>query len=182
MEIVTKRFLLRDFREEDVSAFEAYHADSRSQEFYGVEEAKPGHAKQLIAMFNRWAEETPRRNYQLAIIQHKEPQSLVGCCGLRSADSKPGRAELGIELAPACWSRYGYAVEVMRALVAFGFDSLRLNEIYGGTVSANARIARLANSFGETAETRPAPAWMEARGWSQVELQLTREQWQKMAV
>lgn len=178
MEIVTSRFLLRDFVEEDSPAFTSYHADPRSVELYGEEQAKPGHAHELIALFKSWAEERPRRNYQLAIIQRKEPQLLLGCCGLRCAGSEAGKAELGIELAPQYWGRYGYAIEVMRALVEFGFGSLELNEIYGTTVSVNARIARLASSFGAVAITRPTPAWMLAKGWSQVEWQVTREQWE----
>jgi [ribosomal protein S5]-alanine N-acetyltransferase len=178
MEIVTKRFLLRDFIEDDAPAFEAYHADPRSLEFYGADEAKPGHAQELLEVFKNWAGEHPRRNYQLAIIQRKEPQILVGCCGLRSAESEAREAELGIELAPNYWDRYGYTIEVVRALVQFGFGSLGLKKIYGGTVSANARIARLVSAFGAVAIARPTPAWMAARGWSRIEWQITREQWE----
>lgn len=160
-------------------AFAAYHADPRSLDLYGEEQAKPGHAHELFALFKSWAEERPRRNYQVAIIQRKEPtQLLLGCCGLRSAGSEAGKAELGIELAPQYWGHYGYAIEVMRALVEFGFASLELKEIYGGTVSVNARIARLASWFGAVAVTRPTPAWMVAKGWSQVEWQVTGEQWE----
>lgn len=177
MEISTRRFILRDFVEEDAPAFVAYHADPRSLEFYGEDQAKPGHAEELLALFKSWAEEHPRRNYQLAIIQRKEPQLLLGCCGLRCAGSEAGKAELGIELAPQYWGGYGYAIEVMRALVEFGFGSLGLNEIYGDTVNVNARIARLASSFGAIAVTRSTPEWMLAKGWRQVEWRITKEQW-----
>jgi ribosomal-protein-alanine N-acetyltransferase len=180
MEIVTNRFLLREFVDSDIPDFEEYHNDPRSLEFYGVEEAKPGHARELIALFQAWAAEQPRLNYQLAIIQRKAPQAFVGCCGLRSAGSEPGTAELGIELAPDYWGRFGYATEVMRSLVEFGFGSLGLQTIYGGTVSANSRIARLVSAFGGKAVDRPSPAWMSTKGWTQVEWQLTREQWDEL--
>lgn len=178
MEITTKRFLLRDFVDDDLAAFAAYHDDPRSLEFYGMEDASPGHARELFDTFRTWATEHPRRNYQLAIIKRDESQSLIGCCGLRSADAGSDEAELGIELAPLYWGRYGYAIEVMRSLVTFGFDNLGLKTIYGGTVSANNRIARVASSFGAVAVTRPTPGWMVARGWSQVEWQVTRELWE----
>jgi len=178
MEIKTKRFLLRDFVPEDEAAFEAYHADPRSLEFYEAGEATPRHAKELLQLFNTWATERPRRNYQLAIIRREEAQTLYGCCGLRSAGSEPGKAELGIELAPGYWGRFGYAIEVLRALVEFGFRDLKLREIYGSTVSANARIARLVSSFGAVAAARPTPAWMADRGWSQIEWLVTRGQWE----
>jgi ribosomal-protein-alanine N-acetyltransferase len=177
MEILTRRFLLRDFREEDAAAFQEYHADPRCSEFYGVEEIKPGHAQQLLETFNKWPTEKPRHKYQFAIIQRQGSQLLVGCCGLRTADSEASKGEFGIELAPKFWGRYGYAIEIMHALGDLGFGTLKLRDIYGGTVSANARIARLANSFGAVATTRPTP-WMAARGWSQVEWHVTREQWE----
>ena len=179
MEILTTRFLLRDFVDSDESAFVAYQADPRMLEFYGDEAAKPGHARQLFQDFRAWAQELPRRNFQLAIVRRDEAGRLVGCCGLRGVDSAARSAELGIELAPGEWGRYGYAIEVMRALAKFGFEELRLDELYGSTVSANVRIARLASSLGAVATRLDTSAWMTARGWSQVEWRLTREQWQK---
>lgn len=179
MEIVTKRFLLREFVDADLPAFHAYHTDPRSLEFYGTDESKPDHAQELIEIFKAWAGERPRLNYQMAIVRRDEARQLIGCCGLRSKDSEPGRAELGIELAPDYWGRYGYAIEVMRALVHFGFAELELKEIYGGAVSVNARIARLARAFGAVAVERPTPAWMVARGWHQVEFQIMRAQWKQ---
>ena len=169
MEILTTRFLLRDFIDSDESAFVAYQADPRMLEFYGDEAAKPGHAGQLLQDFRAWAQELPRRNFQLAIVRRDEAGRLVGCCGLRGVDSAARSAELGIELAPGEWGRYGYAIEVMRALAKFGFEELRLDELYGSTVSANVRIARLASSLGAVATRLDTSAWMTARGWSQVE-------------
>jgi RimJ/RimL family protein N-acetyltransferase len=87
-----------------------------------------------------------------------------------------GTAELGIELAPEYWGRYAYATEVMRALVEFGFGALELHTIYGSTVSANSRIARLARAFGATAVTLPTPDWMLDKGWSQVEWRIGARQ------
>lgn len=179
MKIETRRFLLRDFEAEDWPAFEAYHADPRSAEFYGEAQSHPDHARELFELFSRWAGEEPRCNYQLAIVRRDAGQTLVGCCGLRRDEPTSPAAELGIELAPDYWGRYRYAVEVMVALAEFGFTGLELREIYGGTVSANSRIARLAESLGARAVVRPAPEWMAARGWQQVEWQIGREQWRE---
>lgn len=177
MELTTRRFLLRDFKATDAAAFEAYHSDPRSHEFYGAEHATPEHARELLRLFGVWAAEQPRLNYQLAIIRRGQTPVLVGCCGLRRAGEDSVSAELGIELAPEYWGRYAYAIEVMRALVEFGFGSLTLRSIYGGTVSANSRIARLASAFGATAVTRSTPGWMRDKGWAQVEWRIEREQW-----
>ncbi len=178
VELETKRFLLRDFTDTDTAAFEAYHSDPRFQEFYGPEETKPDHARQLISLFKAWATAQPRLNYQLAIIQRSGARVLVGCGGLRCADAEPGSAELGIELAPEYWGRHAYAIEVIRSLVGYGFDTLGLCVIFGRTVDSNSRIGRLARAFGATAITQPTPIWMSSRGWTQIEWRITKQHWE----
>jgi RimJ/RimL family protein N-acetyltransferase len=130
---------------------------------------------------------TPRLNYQLAItfgtaklnVQRQEPYALIGCCGLRGLECAAGEMELGIELAPTYWGRYAYAIEVGRALLDFGFKELGLEVISGSTVSANARINRLAEWFGaEEVAIRPGASWMFDRGWNEVHWRITRERWE----
>jgi [ribosomal protein S5]-alanine N-acetyltransferase len=180
MKIVTKRFLLRDFAESDRSPFLDYQTDPRSQTFYEPTEASPENSIRLFETFCTWASEHPRLNYQLAIVQRCEPCKLVGCCGLRGKGSNVGTMELGIELAPDCWGRYAYAIEVGRALLDFGFGKLKLDVISGSTVSANVRIARLAEWIGaEVVAIHPGSAWMSERGWSEVDWRITKEQWDR---
>lgn len=178
MEILTRRFLLRDFVEADRPAFLAYQADPRARAFYGPDEASQEDTANLFETFRAWSWECPRLNYQLAIVQRAGPHALVGCCGLRRGTAEPGGAELGLELAPDYWGHYGYAVEVGRALLDFGFAKLGLTAVSGSTVSANNRVQRLAEWFGAEVESvRPGPAWMEDRGWSEVGWRITRDQW-----
>jgi len=180
MEIMTRRLLLRDFTEVERPGFIAYHADPRYLALAGPNEEDPKHSQRLFQTFRDWTSEQPRRNYQLAILQRQEPQTLVGCCGLRGAGCEVGKAELGIEFAPDYWARHGYAIEVGRALLEFGFGDLGLQEIYSVTVDANARVARLAEWFGaEAVATRPGAAWMSARGWNETEWRITRDQWRR---
>jgi RimJ/RimL family protein N-acetyltransferase len=182
MELITNRFLLRDFNAADAQAFLAYHAEPRYSKFYAPEEATPEHTVHLLTMFQDWATQQPRQNYQLAVVQRHEPFALIGCVGLRRAGLPPNQAEFGIELAPDYWARHAYAVEIGRALLDFGFRELGVCIITGSTVSVNARISRLAEWFGaEMAATRPGPEWMTARDWSNVDWRITREQWQHRA-
>ena len=175
MRLTTKRFVLRDFLADDLTAFEAYHADPRSSELYGPEQDNPQLAAELVQLFMAWAVEEPRLNYQFAIVRRDGP--LIGCGGIRMRGAEAHSAELGVELAPAYWGRYGYATEIMKCLVDFGFDDLELTRIFGSTVSANARIARLVSAFGAVSVERSTPAWMVAKGWRQIEWQIDREQW-----
>jgi [ribosomal protein S5]-alanine N-acetyltransferase len=179
LEIVTKRFLLRDFLPEDEPSFLAYHADPQYAEFCAPEELTPSYTKELLILFHQWTIERPRRNYQLAIA-NRQTSELVGCCGLRLDNHNSTVAEFGIELAPQFWSRYAYAIEIGQALIEFGFKELNLQEIRGITVSANMRVIRLVHRYGFIPiGKRTSPDSMVARGWSQTEWQLTKELWEK---
>ena len=188
MEILTRRFLLRDFVESDRSAFLDYQADPRNLAFYSPNESSPDHPLRLFEMFQAWAGERPRLNYQLAIVQRQKPYALVGCCGLRGRSFAAGEMELGLELAPTYWGHYAYAIEVGRALLDFGFRELQLDAISGPTISANIRIAKLAKWMGaEVVAIRPGAEWMSdcarrrlrQRGWSEVHWRIAREQWHR---
>jgi RimJ/RimL family protein N-acetyltransferase len=181
VEIITKRFLLRDFIQEDEPAFLAYHADPRYAEFCSSEEVTPDFTHDLLQRFMQWAAEVPRRNYQLAIVDRRSLE-LIGCGGLRQEGDRAGCAELGIELAPQYWGRYAYAIEVGKALIDFGFRDLGLKEVLGLSVSANLRVSRLAERYGfYAAGIRPGSDWMRMQGWSQIEWQLTRESWERLS-
>lgn len=179
MEISTKRFLLRDFNQNDEPAFFAYRADPRYAEFCAPEEVTPNFTHKLLQRFNQWAAEHPRRNYQLAIVDRRSSE-LIGCGGLRRDGYGPEQAELGIELAPQFWGRYAFAIEVGKALIEFGFCDLGLTEIRSVSISANLRVSRLVERYGFVLmSTPPSPDWIRARGWHQTEWQLTRETWEK---
>ncbi|WP_375448991.1 GNAT family N-acetyltransferase [uncultured Nostoc sp.] len=181
MDITTKRFLLRDFVQEDEPAFLAYHADPRYAEFCSPEEVTPDFTYQLFQRFIQWATEVPRCNYQLAIVDRRNLE-LIGCGGLRQDGYAAGQAELGIELAPQHWGRYAYAIEVGKALIDFGFRDLELKEIIGLSVSANLRVSRLAERYGfQAIGTQPGSGWMHMQGWSQIKWQLTRESWEHLS-
>ena len=179
MDIVAKRLRLRDFTEGDLPELEACHADPRYAEFW-PEEVPASHTPELLTLFRRWAVEHPRRNYQLAIAS-LGPAGLIGCCGLRRQGSTAGRAEFGIEVAPRWWGQ-GYATEAARAILAFGFRELGLQEVRGVSVTENARVTRMVSRLGFVPVGSPAgPAWLAARGWTQTEWQLTRARWHTTA-
>jgi [ribosomal protein S5]-alanine N-acetyltransferase len=179
VEITTKRFLLREFTEEDGPAFLTYQSDPRYAQFLAPGEVGVDHARELLRQFREWAAERPRCNYQLAISDIRHPQDLMGCCGLRGEGYGPDQADMGIELAPRYWGRYAYAIEIASALIDFGFTTLGLREVRGISVSANSRVARLAQRYGFVAVSRrPGSEWMRERGWHHTEWQLTRKRWE----
>lgn len=178
----TRRFVLRDFRERDRAAFLAYQADPLFLAHHGPRERLASHAERLFATFQAWAVERPRVNFQLAVTKREAERVVIGCCGLRRAHGGARHAELGIELSSSAWGRYGYAVEIGRALIDFGFGHLGLEAISGQVVSANERAKRLAAWFGaREVKSDPGPEWMRSRGWREVTWQLTRDTWERQA-
>jgi ribosomal-protein-alanine N-acetyltransferase len=177
MEIITERLLLREFVDDDLPALAAYQVDPRYGEFW-PEPAPPGQRQRLLATFMGWAAERPRRNYQLAIAHIVSPQQMIGTCGLRADERGATTAEFGMELAPGSWG-HGYATEAAEAILNFAFRDLGLLEVRGVAVTENVRVSELVSRLGFTRlSSRTGPAWMDARGWSQTEWQLTRTQWE----
>jgi [ribosomal protein S5]-alanine N-acetyltransferase len=177
VEIVTPRLILREFTPEDLPALLAHHADPRLHEFYGPEDLGEDLARDLVARFIRWAAESPRRNYQLAIARREDSSTSIGSCGVRLEGCEAGMAELGLQLAPDQWGR-GFAAEAARAILNFGLHDLNLQEIHGVTVTENTRVQRLVDKLGFTrVETRPGPGWMRDRGWSETVWKINAERW-----
>ena len=173
--IQVPRISIRDLAHTDRAAFIAYQTDPRYLRLYDFADdvERPG---MLFDLFLDWQRETPRVNFQLGIF---EPGSerLLGCGGLRKVDDDV--AVLGLELAPSEWGRFGLALNAAAELIRYGFESFNLVTIIGDTASGNRRVAKLARWFGaEIVARRDGPAWMQARGWQEVDWAITGQTWQ----
>ena len=171
-----RRFTLRDFTEADREAFVAYQTDPRYRQLYDFDDG-PERPSQLFDLFLQWQQEQPRMNMQLAICETSTGR-LLGCGGLRKVDD--GVAVLGIELAPTEWGRFRLALDASIALVRYGFETLNLTAIIGNTASGNRRVEKLARWFGaKLVARRTGPDWMQARGWQEVDWEITRHKWEQ---
>lgn len=168
--------MLRDLTEADRAAFVDYQTDPRYLCLFDFDDEveRPG---QLFDLFLKWQGEEPRINFQLGIFEATTGR-LVGCGGLRKASDRS--AVLGIELAPNEWGRFRVAIDATVALLSHGFEVLKLATIFGDTASGNRRIEKLARWFGaELVTQREGPAWMQARGWQEVDWSLSQQKWQQ---
>jgi ribosomal-protein-alanine N-acetyltransferase len=84
----------------------------------------------------------------LATFAIVEPQStdMVGAVGL-AIESRDARAELGYWVGVPYWGR-GYATEAARALLAYGFESLRLNRVQARHFLRNPASGRVMQKLG----------------------------------
>lgn len=146
--LTTTRLRLRPWREGDVEAFAALNADPQVMEHFPA----PLSAAESAAAAARIAAHFERHGFGMWVVE-AAGVSFAGVVGLMI----PGFAvpfaapapcvEVGWRLARACWGR-GYATEAARASVAFGFDSLGLDEIVSFTTPGNVRSRRVMERLG----------------------------------
>ena len=180
MELPGERILLREFRESDVGALLAIHSDARVLRYYAPEVGTPEHARMLVEMFIRWANENPRQNFQFAIVDIKT-NALLGSCGVRSKGYPPGKADFGIGIGADWWGR-GIAQEAARIILRFGFAEFDLHEVRGVAVSENETVTKFARRLGfNPGPARQGEAWMTERDWRAVDWVITRETWEELA-
>src|SRR5689334_3926572 len=82
-EIVTRRFVLREFQPGDVDQFVAYQTDPGFSIFHHEDELGNSHAHGVFQLFLDWQESAPRYNYQFAISLLNDDANLIGSCGIR---------------------------------------------------------------------------------------------------
>ena len=180
MRLTGQRILLREFTRGDVSALAAVHSDPRVLRYYPPEVGTLEHARMLVNMFIRWENESPRRNFQLA-IEDRATAALLGSCGVRSSACSPGTAEFGIGIDASSWGK-GIAHEAATIILDYGFSELGLREIYGTAVAENETVAKFARRLGFTPGTaRPGETWMTERNWRALDWVITRDVWNQAA-
>ncbi len=79
-------------------------------------------------------------------LELRESRALCGGAGLRF-ESEHRRAELGYWIGVPYWGS-GFASEAARALVSYGFETLRLHRIHAGHVAGNIASARVLQKIG----------------------------------
>jgi len=157
MQINTSRLILREFVPDDWQAVLAYHNDPRYLRFYPQESEVEYQVRAFVKRFVDQELETPRRKFQLAVCLAGSGM-LIGNAGVRLGGLGPREPEarqgdLGYEIAPAYWGQ-GYATEAARAMLDFGFDSLRLHRIWARCLAENAASQRVLEKLGMRLEGR----------------------------
>ena len=144
--ITTPRLNLRLWRPSDLAPFAAINADQRVMEFYPdplTREESDAVADRIQGGFTRhgfglWA---------LAIPGVAEFAGFVGLSVPRFEAEFTPCVEIGWRLAADFWG-HGYATEAARAVLAYGFGTLGLNEIVSFTASQNVRSRAVMERIG----------------------------------
>lgn len=142
-ELRTKRLVLRPFRASDIpdlvrlaGAREVAATTARIPHPYTEADARH---------FLEHLEKDKDFGYAFAITLLASGE-LVGAVGLHPATGQP-RAELGYWIGVPYWGN-GYATEAAEAVVAFGFESLKLHRIFAGYFRGNDASRRVLEKLG----------------------------------
>lgn len=142
----TQRLLLRSWQEHDAEPFAAMNADPDVMQHYPACLTRT----ESDAQMTRFAEHLNTHGWGLWAVEIPNVTPFIGYCGLLpvtfDAPFTPA-VEIGWRLARPYWGQR-YAFEAASACMAFGFDTLALDEIVSFTIPANARSWRLMERLG----------------------------------
>ena len=147
-ELTTSRLLLRGWSDRDREPFAAMNADPAVMEHF------PGTLDRDLSddLIDRIAEHWQLHGYGLWAIERVADRRLLGCAGLSrpsfDAHFTPA-VEVGWRLARDAWG-HGYATEAATSAIAFGFETIGLDEVVSFTVPGNLRSRAVMERLGMT--------------------------------
>ena len=128
MNLETERLFLRPYRPEDFERVHLYGSlpDFSQYDVWGPNTEKDTH--KFIADSIAKSQKDPMYEFEFAVCL-KENELLIGGCGIRRDSQESQVANLGYAINPDFQSK-GYATEVTKRLIEFGFKELNLAVIY----------------------------------------------------
>jgi ribosomal-protein-alanine N-acetyltransferase len=147
----SERLQLQEITWDDVEDIHALHSIPAVDEFntlglpQNIEETKAFMAPLI-------ADQTcsPRKQY-CWVIRHKQHHDFIGLAGMRVSADRFRSGEIYYKLLPLQWGK-GYATEVAKTLITYGFTQLNLHRIEAGVAVDNGRSIRVLEKAGMTRE------------------------------
>lgn len=151
MELQTERLIIKEISWEDAEDVHAIHSIPEVDEFntLGLPEDIE-ETKELIRPAIEDQSNKIRKQFAW-IVNLKESYDIIGLCGLILTADKFKMGEIYYKLIPDYWG-YGYATEIAKALVSFGFEELKLHRIEAGAAVENTKSLKVLEKIGMTME------------------------------
>jgi RimJ/RimL family protein N-acetyltransferase len=149
--IRTQRLVLRNWEERDRALFHRINSDDRVMEFFPFRRSRA----EADAKMDEFRAEIEQDGFGWTAAEIAASGECVGFVGLHRTERMPflaaGTVEIGWRLAPEFWGK-GYVTEAARAWLAFGFETLELNEIVSFAVRGNRRSTAVMERIGMTSD------------------------------
>ena len=149
--MLTERLILRNWEDRDRALFHRINSDERVMEFFPFRRDRTA-ADAKMDEFRDWIAEDGYGFAAAEIAATGECIGFVGITGTDHMDFLPATAiEIGWRLAPEFWGK-GYVTEAAEAWLAFGFETLDLEEIVSFAVADNHRSTAVMKRLGMSAD------------------------------
>jgi len=145
----TKRLILRPWRETDLKPFAELNADPKVMEYFPSTLS----SEESDSLAHRIQSKMEERGYGMWAVAIPGIADFIGFIGLNNEDKSTFPAhftpavEIGWRLAADYWGK-GYATEGAKAVLAYGFENLNLEEIVSFTAVQNMRSRRIMEKIG----------------------------------
>ncbi len=141
--IRSKRLYLREMDQDDLDFLIALHQDPVVMKYIGAPRSTTSITNRLAHIQWYYCDQP---GYGIWMICQQTTHDRIGWGCLKDLDGTSER-EIGYRLAPQYWG-HGYASEVAKALVNYGFRSMRLPKIVGVTHLENVGSMRVLEKAG----------------------------------
>ena len=147
----TERLILRNWQERDRPLFHRINSDERVMEFFPFRRDRVA----ADAKMDELNAAIDRNGFGFAAAEIAATGQCIGFIGITRTDDLPfvpaGTIEIGWRLAPEFWGK-GYVGEAAEAWLAYGFETLGLDEIVSLAVHANHRSTAVMKRLGMTTD------------------------------
>jgi RimJ/RimL family protein N-acetyltransferase len=146
------RLRLREWREEDWVQAHRYGSDPDVVRYLDWGPNTEDETRAFIRGTLQTQAASPRTRYDLAVAL-AETEEVIGGCRIWIESAEHREASIGYSLARAHWG-HGYATELARGLLRFGFECLGMHRIWAIVEPDNAASARVLEKLGMQREGR----------------------------
>ncbi|MBN1952804.1 MAG: GNAT family N-acetyltransferase [Bacteroidales bacterium] len=149
--ITTPRLRLREITLADLNDIHRLHAIPEVDEFNTLGLPKDiSETRKLVKRLLDSGSRIPRESYTWKIMLC-DCDVLIGMAGLTPSNDKFRLGEIYYKFHPEFWGM-GFATEVAKALIRFGFNRLKLHKVEAGVATGNKRSIRVLEKCGMTRE------------------------------
>lgn len=157
-ECTTERLILAEIDPSQFDAIHAYSSDPDVSRFMAWGPNKPADTHAFIARALAERATTPRTDWNFAVFTRSDadmrvPPELIGSCRISIRNEANQQGDIGYVFARSAWGK-GYATEVARRLIQFGFSRLDLHRIFATCHIDNLASAHVLEKCGMHLEGR----------------------------
>jgi len=147
----TGRLVLEDMNDRDLAAMHGIARDPRVMKYVLIWLENDEQIVRVRAARHRRGRAGRTGTITCLRSGNRQPVTLPGSSFSRFDPGEPTTAEAGYILRPEYWNA-GYATEILRALLAFGFGTLSLHRVYAKCDEENRASAHVMEKCGLTYE------------------------------